>query len=140
MHENLINTLVEHEGIRRFVYNDSLGNPTIGIGRCISEKGSGLTFDECFYLLRNDIEEANRTLQIYSWYKAMDDVRKEVMIELVFNLGIGNLLKFKKALRALEDKNYSQAAKEFKNSLWANQVGPKRVNNICNRLVSGRYA
>ncbi len=132
--------IVEHEGMKRFVYNDSLGLATIGIGRCIDpNKGSGLTVDECFYLLANDIESATKQLQPYPWYQIQDTVRAGALIELVFNLGLSGLLKFVKMISAMEAKNYSLAAKELKDSTWFTQVGPKRGNDLVERIRNGQY-
>ena len=47
---------------------------------------------------------------------------------MCFNLGIVKLLKFEKMIKALEQKNYSQAAKEALHSKWASQVGKRAID------------
>ena len=123
---NLIDTLVRHEGLRRLAYEDSVGVLTIGVGRNIEEVG--LSDDEIYYLLKNDIRRCETELHnSFRWYKDLDQVRQEAMINLCFNLGITKLRKFKLALRAMEVKDYEDAADEFLDSLWATQVGQRAV-------------
>lgn len=123
---NLIDTLVRHEGLRRLAYEDSVGVLTIGVGRNIQEVG--LSDDEIYYLLKNDIRRCETELDnSFRWYKDLDQVRQEAMINLCFNLGITKLRKFKLALRAMEVKDYEDAADEFLDSLWATQVGQRAV-------------
>jgi GH24 family phage-related lysozyme (muramidase) len=52
-------------------------------------------------------------IMLSGWYKDLDQVRKDAMINLCFNLGISRLRKFKLALRAMEVKDYEDAADEF---------------------------
>lgn len=138
--DRLIGRIVEHEGIKKFVYKDIMQYSTVGIGRCIEPNvGKGLSVDECFYLLRNDLADFRRELSVYDWFKIQDDVRQGVLIELAFNMGTANLLKFKKMIAALSVKNYSLAAKELVNSTWFTQVGKGRSDDIRWRLDNGRY-
>lgn len=140
MTENLIDRLVAHEGSKRFAYQDSLGYWTIGIGRCIDKRSHrGLTLEEQYYLLRNDIEMCRNQLCFMPVYKNLDDVRREVLIELCFNMGIERLLGFRKMFAALEVHDYIKAVAELKDSLWSKQVQPKRVEDISYRLLNGKY-
>lgn len=136
--DDLEKTILAHEGLRNHVYNDSLGIPTIGIGRNISPSGPGLSDDECLYLLRNDIERVRKSLQPYDWYNKQDDVRKDAIVELVFNLGLDGFLKFKNTIKYLSNKDYRMAAYQLLNSKWATQVHG-RANNIADRIRTGRY-
>lgn len=132
--------LIEHEGEERFVYTDSLGYQTIGIGRCVDKKrGKGLSNEEILYLLRNDIKEARDDLSPNNWYLAMDDIRRGVIIEMSFNLGYRGLLKFKKMIKALTTIDYAQATKEMRDSLWAKQIGYDRLEDMCYRMEFGKY-
>lgn len=140
LEEKLEGCLVEGEGIKKFAYQDSLGYWTIGAGRCIdSRAGEGLSTDEIWMLLRNDIANVRRQLQIYGWYQRLDRVRKDVLVELVFNMGLPNWLKFKDTIAALEAGNYLLAASCLKQSKWAEEIQPTRVNNIIYRLKIGQY-
>lgn len=136
---SLEHKLIEHEGMKKYAYQDSRGNLTIGIGRCIEPGNEGLTVDECFYLMRNDIDRLNRELSIYDWYKTQDEVRQGVLIEMAFNVGVAGLLGFKRFIEALKPINAPLAASEMLNSLWATQVGPTRANDMASRMRNGRY-
>lgn len=138
--EILIGRIVEHEGMKKFAYKDTKNYITVGIGRCIEANvGKGLSVDECFYLLRNDIAEFRKDLSAYEWFKIQDDVRQGVLIELAFNMGMAHLLGFKNMIAALLAKNYSLASKELANSAWFTQVGKGRSDDIRWRLDNGRY-
>jgi lysozyme len=127
-----------HEGIRQWVYFDSLGNATIAIGRCIAHGNEGISVDEAFYLLRNDIDKCYRSLSEYVWFKYLNDVRQGVLIELCFNIGLGGLLEFQGMIHALEAKDYATAAKEMLASRWATQVH-QRANDMAAWMEKGSY-
>ncbi|EGN0376262.1 glycoside hydrolase family protein, partial [Escherichia coli] len=57
----------------------------------------------------------------------------EFLIIMVFQLGLAGVKKFKKMLKALEDKNYSEAIKQCKDSLWYRQT-PNRVDAMIKDL------
>lgn len=132
--------LKTHEGRSPYAYQDTLDYWTIGYGTCIDKRvGAGLTEDEMLYLLRNRIVICKKQLQSYNWYIVLDDVRKGVITELCFNIGLLKLLKFSKMLSALSILDYSKAADELLNSIWARQVGPLRAQDLANRLLNGTY-
>jgi len=139
MADRLIEMLRRHEGVRNFVYLDSEGLETIGVGRCIAEGSLGLSDDEVDYLLANDlkrcIEELTRT---FDWYSKLDPVRQDVMISLCFNLGLTRLLKFEKALAGMETGDWETARAEFMDSRWSTQVG-RRAVELTDMLVTGKY-
>lgn len=121
----LTDTLARHEGVRHKPYTDSVGVLTIGVGRNLEE---GLSDDEVYYLLRNDIRRCEEELDnAFRWYKYLDPVRQEAMINLCFNLGLTRLRKFKLALKHMETDDFEEAADEFLDSLWATQVGQRAV-------------
>lgn len=129
-----------HEGKKKSAYLDSKGYLTIGIGRCIDKKlDCGLTDEEIFYLLENDLNKSHKELSQFDWYKKLDDVRREVLIELHFNMGLPKLLTFKKMIAALSQKNYPLATQELLNSKWKDDVGVNRSTDIAQRLLNGKY-
>lgn len=134
---NLIDVLVRHEGLRNKPYEDTSGHLTIGVGRNLDTMG--LSDDEIYYLLKNDIRRCETELDnSFRWYKDLDQVRQEAMINLCFNLGITRLRKFKLALRAMEAKNYEDASENFLDSLWATQVGQRAVE-VAEIIKTGEY-
>ncbi len=126
--------LIEDEGLRLSVYNDSLGNATIGFGHLVKQ---GEVFDEitpydALELLRKDYQIAKESVQRnYQW--AEGDV-KLVLINMTYQLGPVRLAKFEKALAALRNGNYDLAAAELLDSRWAKQA-PNRANRLAGRVL-----
>ncbi len=129
--------LKAHEGYRRLIYKCSQGFWTGGYGRNLQTKG--LSPEEALYLLQNDIKECIGLLTPFVWFESLDDVRKGVMVELTFNMGLPGLLKFKKTLVHVANHDWAKAVKELCNSQWARQVSAERRDNICYRLEHGEY-
>ncbi len=118
--------LIRDEDDKQFVYIDSVGAATIGVGRNLRDKG--LSQFEREFLLRNDI--ADYTLEVYQhipWAGELDEARREVLINMAFNMGIGGLLQFVKFLASLKAKDYTVASAEMLDSKWAKQVGGRAV-------------
>jgi lysozyme len=137
--EQLLEMLKRHEGVRSKVYLCSAGYETIGVGRNISESGMGLSDDEVDYLLENDIERVIKELSTeYRWFNSLDDVRKDAMIDISFNLGATRLRGFKRALAAMEVADYKTAAKEFLDSKWSRDV-KGRATELCYMIEMGSY-
>lgn len=132
--------LYENEGKKKSAYQDSLGYWTIGCGRLIdAKKNAGLSDVEIDYLLTNDIASARIALQPFGWYNKQDQVRKDVLVELCFNLGLTGLQGFKKMIAALDTLNYKLAVQELLDSKWATQVGQGRINDLVYRMKNGAY-
>lgn len=137
--KNLREMIKRHEGVKDRVYLCSAGYETIGVGRNISESGIGLTADEIDYLLDNDIIRCIKELNSnFPWFGNLDEAREHAIIDICFNLGITRLLKFKKALAAMESGRWGDAADEFYDSKWAKQVGSRAVE-ICQIIRDGKY-
>ena len=61
------------------------------------------------------------------------------MINFTFNVGIGTVKKFEKALAALKEKNYDEAANQMMKSVWATQVG-KRAIEVTEQIRTGEWS
>jgi lysozyme len=137
--DKLLEMLKRHEGVRSHVYRCSAGYETIGVGRNISKSGMGLSDDEVDYLLENDIARVIKELSSeYPWFNDLDDVRKDAMIDISFNLGATRLRGFKKALAAMEVADYTLAAKEFLDSKWSRDV-KGRAHELASMIETGEY-
>lgn len=137
--KRLIEQLVLHEGSEKYAYECSEGYLTIGVGRNIDRQGGiGLSDQEIYYLLRNDLERVYRELDVFSWFQDLDQVRQEALVNMCFNLGFPKLSGFKKMLAAIAEGEYKTAAKEALDSKWAKQVG-KRSEDIAYMLEVGEY-
>ena len=140
MMSKLIEMLKRHEGVETHAYTDSVGKITIGVGRNIDpNQGLGLSDREIKYLLSNDISRVELELyNTFDWFDELDLARGDAMVNICFNLGLPRMLKFKKALAAMEAKDYNLAAIELLDSKWANQVGHRAIE-LSVMIETGEY-
>jgi lysozyme len=64
--------------------------------------------------------------------------RQDVVLNMLFNLGLPKFLAFRKMIEALRLANYDQAATEMLDSKWAIQVGI-RAKELAEIMRTGRY-
>jgi lysozyme len=130
--------LIEDEGEVLHVYPDHLGFATLGVGRLIDpRKGGGISLDESRYLLRNDI--ASKTAQCdqrFEWFATLDDARQGVIVCMAFQLGVNGVANFKKMIAAIEVSDWSEAAKQMKDSAWHEQT-PQRCERMAEIMRTG---
>tara|TARA_R100001244_G_scaffold38310_1_gene34722 strand:+ start:167 stop:589 length:423 start_codon:yes stop_codon:yes gene_type:complete len=140
MRDKLIEMLKVHEGVETYAYKCSENKITIGVGRNVDKAGGlGLSDDEVDYLLQNDIDRVISELKSeYDWFSDLDDIRQDAMIDISFNLGQTRLRSFKKALSAMSEGDWDNAADQFMDSRWSDQVGI-RAKNLTNMIRSGAY-
>jgi lysozyme len=131
--ELLITHLIRDESLEQMVYRCTGGKLTIGVGRNLEDVG--LSLDECMYLLNNDIDRVTRECKMFSWFNDLTENRQMVIFNMMFNLGRPRFLTFKRAIEAIEQRRWDEAAKEFKDSLWYEQVGDRadRIINLWNK-------
>tara|TARA_R100001377_G_scaffold56796_1_gene33808 strand:+ start:304 stop:726 length:423 start_codon:yes stop_codon:yes gene_type:complete len=136
----IIDMLRKHEGVETHAYKCTADKITIGVGRNIDKGGGiGLSDDEIDYLLSNDIKRVSSELiRAFPWYSELDEVRKDALTDLCFNVGLSRLMGFKKALAAMATEDYEIAADEFLDSRWAKQVG-SRAFTITEMIRTGDY-
>ena len=132
--------ITRHEGEVLHAYQDHLGFWTIGVGRLIDKsKGGGITHDEAQYLLNNDITTRVEALQSkLPWFDQLSDVRKAVLLNMSFQLGIAGLLGFGRTLEMIKMGNYVEAADNMLKSKWAQQT-PKRANELANQMRTNTW-
>lgn len=135
--DKLRQSLILHEGFEPKPYKCTADRTTIGIGRNIQDVG--ITMDEALFLLDNDIERCLHDLwrNLPGW-RLHDEARQNVLIEMVFNLGINRFLTFQKMLAALQVYDYNRAANEMLDSRWAQQVG-QRAQTLADIMRTGEW-
>lgn len=118
-----------HEGFRDTVYEDSLGKATIGYGHLVTykdkfEPNKKYPKDMLDQLFEDDFEEARANMEYFCKSNELEicDMAKEILIEMIFQLGIGNINKFKNMIKALKEKDYQTAADEMISSKWYRQT------------------
>ena len=127
--------LIANEGLKLKPYRDSVGKLTIGVGRNLED--NGISYDEAMFLLRNDIERAEKDLKkIFINFNDYDENVRMVLIDMMFNLGFRKFMTFKKFIEAIKQGDLEKAAKEMLDSRWAKQV-KKRAERDVKLLLSG---
>jgi lysozyme len=109
-----------HEGRRAKPYQDTVGKWTVGVGRNLTDKG--LSDSEIDYLLMNDIRECTDDLKTFLWWDDLDEVRRNVLIDMRFNLGPSRFRQFKATLAAVAMGDYVTASDQMRKSKWYRQV------------------
>jgi lysozyme len=125
--ERIKEQLVRHEGLRLKPYRCTSGKLTIGYGRNLDDYGISQT--EAYVLLENDIQNCEKQLldEIPEIYNPLDEVRKSVLLNMCFNLGIGGLLGFNNTLTFIGSGDWERAANGMLASKWAKQVGRRAI-------------
>jgi lysozyme len=114
-------------------YTDTTGHLTIGWGRNLE---NGIRLDEAELMFQNDLAHAIHELEELSWYTIQPEHVKNALVNMNFNLGIPKLLKFRKMIEALKSRDYTNAAIEALDSLWARQVG-QRAKDVALMIREG---
>lgn len=121
------------EARRHTAYPDPLTHAapwTIGIGHTGPEVHQGLVWtDAQIDAARDaDIQHAIDGLdRIAPWWRGLDSVRQNVLLDMCFNMGSGRLTGFRNMLKACAIGDYGTAADEMGNSAWAHQVGDREL-------------
>ncbi|GAA9980165.1 hypothetical protein VN0966_01100 [Helicobacter pylori] len=117
--------IVDSEGFSLSIYTDKTGHPTIGYGYNLSVysyESKRITKPQAYGLLTDILKENHKALLSYGWYKNLDAMRRMVILDLSYNLGLSGLLKFKQFIKAIEDKNYALTVERLQKSPYFNQV------------------
>jgi lysozyme len=136
--QRLIDSLLEHEGVRNLVYEDSVGKLTIGIGHNVQD--APLTPAAIEFICNDDINISVAELdrEWSHWKRDLSEPRQNVLVEMVFNLGYPRFSQFKKTIQAIKDQDYDTAATEMLDSKWADQVGQRAIN-LAEQMRTGKY-
>lgn len=132
--------LKRDEGFVSHAYRDSLGYLTIGIGRLIDERrGGGITLDEAYVLLRNDLAEIQQELYAeLPWLEYVHPIRQAVFENMSYQLGIAGLLEFVNTLAAAQRHDWPATKAGMLDSLWATQT-PNRAHRLAEQIVTGEW-
>ena len=134
---NILFMLKRHEGFRAKPYTDTVGKLSIGYGRNLSDVG--VSEEEALFLLLNDVTTAEHELyKSYKWTVLLDEPRRDVLINMMFNLGATKFGEFTRMLAALEARDFAMAATEMMDSQWATQV-KGRANELAQMMITGQY-
>lgn len=159
---SLVKQLMLHEGVRLKPYRCSAGKLTIGVGHNYEDTGlpkwlmgelgiksvilqdvtnglaKGFSLDMAERLLKDDITLFENSLRVeFDWFDGLDEIRKKVMVDMAFNMGMRTLRTFKNTLKMVANRDYDGASKGMLQSRWAKQVG-KRAERLAHMMRTGK--
>ena len=142
MYEEVKEEIKEHEGFVPRTYKDSLGKRTIGFGHlCVEpeqwDDDKEYTREELERVFDKDFDEALKNAESLIGERSINFIAKQVIIEMVFQLGIGGVGKFKKMWSALDKEDYGEASFQMMDSLWAKQT-PNRAEKLSQKMRSAK--
>ena len=69
--------------------------------------------------------------------RPINNTAKEVIINMVYQIGEGGVSKFKNMWKALDNEDYVEASFQMLDSLWAKQT-PNRANKLSKKMQSAK--
>lgn len=143
------NMLMKDEGIEYHLYKCTQGYWTIGIGHMISrdkqtaERFLNEKFGKCviskeqaIQLFKQDYNHAVLGAQSIA---RLDTYRELALSNMVFQMGLAGVLKFKKMIAALKIQDWNEAYKQALDSTWYKQT-PNRAKRVAEVLRDGKQA
>lgn len=135
--------LAIEEGIVRNVYEDHLGNKTVGVGHLLtafdpeyhSPVGTPVSIERIIEFFEADCAKAisGAKANIAS-FDELPSEAQSILVEMCFQMGRTGVSKFKKMLAALDVCDFPLAASEMLDSRWAKQT-PFRAQRAAERML-----
>lgn len=139
----------KHEGLRLTAYRDSRGILTIGYGFNLEdtaakaicaqleldyaalETGAALTQDQADAIFDFQLSRVIAGARItFPGFDSFPDQAQAVIADLIFNLGLGGFLTFRKTIALLKAGKWDAAADELVDSLWFRQVPNRAAEDV----------
>jgi len=134
--------LIIDEGVKYETYLDHLSLKTCGIGHLCREDepeydlelGAEISEDRVTELFEQDIQTVIQDCKkVYDdWDKLPEEV-KQIVANMMFNLGRPRYSKFRKHIQAVMDGNWQESANQMRDSRWYRQV-TNRAERLCKRM------
>jgi len=130
MRDILIESIKEHEGYKGMQYICPAGYPTVGYGTRlpISEEEATVLLKMRLRDMIDELEDAK------PFIRRLPDHKQEILFEMAYQMGVPNLLKFKRMWAALELMDYEAASREMLDSKWARKDSPNRAKKLAERM------
>lgn len=139
--------IAQDEDLRLQVYDDAtgkpikpgdkvIGKPTVGYG-CLLCAPGGITKDEALQMLNARVAKARELAATIDGYDGLDPVRQGIIIQMVYQMGLAGVLKFKDTLAHIRAHDWKAAAEGMRNSTWATQT-PGRAKRLADQMEFGK--
>jgi lysozyme len=136
--------LKRDEGVKNEVYLDHLGLPTCGIGHLITEwdteynaeVGTPVAEERVNELFEKDLATTiDECRLIYNDFDVLPVKVQHIVANMMFNMGRPRLSRFHKMKKAVDNRDWFEAAYEMTDSKWAKQV-PERAMRLVQEMQS----
>jgi lysozyme len=137
--EKLQEELEIDEGCKYEIYLDHLGYPTFGVGHLVLESdpeygwevGTSVDTHRVDKAFEYDVQSVLTDCEkLYVQWEHLPEEAQLIVANMMFNMGLTRLSKFKGMKRGVDARDWNQAADEMVDSRWYSQV-----TNRANRLV-----
>ena len=134
--------LKRDEGVKNEVYLDHLGLPTCGIGHLITEwdteynaeVGTPVAEERVNELFEKDLATTiDECKLIYNDFDVLPVKVQHIVANMLFNMGRPRLSRFHKMKKAIDNRDWYEAAYEMTDSKWAKQV-PNRAMRLVQEM------
>lgn len=130
-----------HENFKAIPYKDIDGKFAIGFGhkKYALPSMKPISYAKAINLLYDDLEQAVKDARAFypKFDSDLGELRKALVVNLAYNLGLTNLLQFRKLRECLSKKDFEGAAHSLEDSLWYKQTGD-RAKEIVFAMRHGR--
>ncbi len=150
--------LIKHEGFKNQRYYDTGGIPHVGVGfnlkrydakQKISSVGADydkvlkgeqkLDDKQITFLFRQDLSNATCNAKvIIKDYDSQPAKVKNVVVDMIYNVGPAKFKEFKRTINCIEEHNYKGAALRMKRSPWYRQTG-YRAKELVGLMATAEY-
>ena len=140
--DQLRKQLIIDEGQVNEIYKDHLGYPTFGIGHLVLESdpeyglevGVAVSEERVKSVFEKDVQVVIEDCKkLHDGWDGYPQEVKQIVANMMFNMGLTRLSKFKKHNAALQCGDWKEAAIEGRDSRWYKQV-TNRAERLMTRL------
>ena len=142
MYEEVKDEIKACEGYVNKIYKCSEGFDTIFYGHKVTpeddyEHGVEYTKDEGEVVFEKDFQTTLNAAERLIADRPINNTAKEVIINMVYQIGEGGVSKFKNMWKALDSEDYGEASFQMLDSLWAKQT-PARAGKLAGKMRSAK--
>jgi len=140
--DKLREQLIIDEGQVNEIYHDHLGYPTFGIGHLVLDSdeesgqplGTTVSEERVIQCFEKDVEAVLEDCEkLYKDFDELPEEAQQVIANMMFNMGLTRLSKFKMMKSAVDDRDWKEAGAQGRDSRWYKQV-TNRAERLMQRL------
>ena len=127
----------KEEGFRLETYRGTEGHLTGGYGhKMLKDEVAPTTHQGWLEIFERDFARAVTGAEdLLMLCPNIKQTARNIVVEMVYQMGAYGVSKFKGMLKALQDEDYKTASVEMLDSLWAKQT-PNRANRMSERMAN----